>query len=71
VSYVLGHDEHGHPITAAVGCSGTIQTSNSGHEGEDNIRAVFNASYSDPGAGTLPPLTASDEVVLEEGDVSP
>ena len=71
VSYVLGHDEHGHPLSASTGCTGTIQTSASGHEGEDNIHAVFNASYSDPGAGTLPPLTASDQVVLEEGQVSP
>jgi len=71
VSYVLGHDTHGHPLSASTGCSGTIQTSASGHEGEDNIRAVFNASYSDPGAGDLPPLTDTDEVVLEQGEVSP
>ena len=71
VSYVLGHDTHGHPLSASTGCSGTIQTSASGHEGLPNIRAVFNASYTDAGSGNLPPLTDNDEVVLEEGDVSP
>ena len=71
VSYVLGHDTHGHPLSASTGCTGTIQTSASGHEGLPNIRAVFNATYADPGAGSLPPLTDNDEVVLEEGDVSP
>jgi len=71
VSYVLGHDTHGHPLSASVGCSGTITTSASGHEGEENIRAVFNASYTDPGAGALPPLSDNDQVVLEQGQVSP
>src|SRR3954453_18046058 len=27
VTYVLGHDQHGHPITTALGCTGTITTS--------------------------------------------
>ena len=32
VTYILGHDNHGHPLTAATGCSGTITTSiPSGH----------------------------------------
>ena len=65
VAYILGHDDHGHPLTASAGCTGTITTSASGHEGLPNIRAVFNASYTDaPTDPDVPPLTASDEVVL-------
>jgi cytochrome c len=26
VAYILGHDEHGHPLNSTAGCSGTIQT---------------------------------------------
>ena len=65
VAYILGHDDHGHPLTASTGCSGTITTSAAGHEGEENLRAVFNASYTDaPTDPDVPPLTGSDEVVI-------
>ena len=66
VTYVLGHDQHGHPITTAFGCTGTITTSvPSGHDpATDNLRAVFDAAYTDAGSGNLPPLTGTDEVVL-------
>jgi cytochrome c len=65
VSYVLGHDNHGHPLSASSGCSGTITTSAAGHEGLPNIRAVFAASYTDTPPEGAPPLSGSDEVVLE------
>jgi PKD repeat protein len=63
VTYVLGHDQHGHPITTAFGCTGTITTSvPSGHNpATDNLRAVFDAQYTDTGN---PPLTGTAEVVL-------
>ncbi|MFE9204635.1 PQQ-dependent sugar dehydrogenase [Micromonospora sp. NPDC007230] len=66
VTYVLGHDSHGHPQTTANGCTGSIQTTvPSGHDPEkDNLTAVFVASYTDPGGNGLPALTGSDEVVL-------
>ncbi len=66
VTYILGHDTHGHPQTSATGCSGTIQTSHpEGHEGEDNLAGVFNASYTDPGSDVgTPPVTGRAEVVL-------
>jgi cytochrome c len=65
VNYILGHDQHGHPLSGSLGCEGTITTSAAGHEGEDNIRAVFNASYTDePVEEGVPPLTGSDEVVI-------
>lgn len=65
VSYILGHDEHGHPLTSASGCSGTIQTFvDTGHAGASNLRGVFSATYTDVPGGGLPPLSGSDEVVL-------
>jgi cytochrome c len=65
VTYILGHDEHGHPLSTASGCSGTIQTSiDPGHGSGDNLRGVFVAEYTDPGAEGVPALTGSDEVVL-------
>ncbi len=67
VTYILGHDEHGHPQTTASGCTGSIVTTvPSGHDpGEDDLTAVFVAEYTDPGGEGLPPLSGRDEVVLE------
>ncbi|MGH3356694.1 MAG: PQQ-dependent sugar dehydrogenase [Nocardioidaceae bacterium] len=67
VTYILGHDQHGHPQSTASGCSGSIETTvPSGHDPEtDDLTAVFNASYTDPGAEGVPPLSGEDEVVLE------
>jgi cytochrome c len=65
VSYILGHDEHGHPLSSTSGCSGTIQTFvDTGHAGASNLRGVFSATYTDSPEGGLPPLSGSDEVVL-------
>jgi cytochrome c len=67
VTYVLGHDTHGHPQTTASGCTGTIETTvPEGHDPEvDDLSAVFVAEYTDLGVGDLPALTGTDEVVLE------
>jgi cytochrome c len=66
VTYILGHDDHGHPLTTASGCTGTIETTvPSGHDPVgDELSAVFVAEYTDPGGDGLPSLTGSDEVVL-------
>ncbi|WP_205800531.1 hypothetical protein [Micromonospora thermarum] len=66
VTYVLGHDDHGHPQTTANGCTGSIQTTlPSGHDPEhDNLTGVFVASYTDAGGDGLPTLTGRDQVVL-------
>ncbi|MGH3714360.1 MAG: PQQ-dependent sugar dehydrogenase [Micromonosporaceae bacterium] len=66
VTYILGHDTHGHPQTTASGCSGSIQTTvPSGHDpAHDNLTGVFVASYTDPGGDGLPSLTGTDQVVL-------
>jgi cytochrome c len=70
VTYVLGHDDHGHPLTTAFGCTGSITTTvPSGHDpSTDDLNGVFVAEYTDEGSGNLPPLTGSDQVVLEPGD---
>ncbi|UCM86953.1 PQQ-dependent sugar dehydrogenase [Streptomyces marincola] len=66
VTYILGHDDHGHPQTSATGCSGTIQTTDpEGHDPhEDNLFGVFDATYTDPGGDGLPPVTGSAQVIL-------
>jgi cytochrome c len=61
VQYILGHDQHGHPISTATGCSGSIATTAPGHGPGDDLFAVFVASYTDTGT---PPQTGTDEVVL-------
>ncbi|KAB8171015.1 carbohydrate-binding protein [Streptomyces sp. 3MP-14] len=66
VTFILGHDSHGHPQTSATGCSGTLQTLADGeHDPNANIFGVWNAEYTDSGAGDAPPLTGSDEVVSQ------
>ena len=65
MTYILGHDEHGHPLSTTAGCTGTIPTFlDGGHAGAGNLTAVFVAEYTDLGAPGVPPLTGSDEVVI-------
>jgi len=64
--YILGHDEHGHPITTATGCSGTITTTSPGHGEGDNLFAVFVAEYTDaPSDPGTPPQTGTAQVILD------
>ena len=66
VTYILGHDNHGHPQTTTSGCTGTITTTvPEGHDpATDNLSGVFSASYTDAGDGGTGPLTGTAEVVL-------
>ncbi|WP_033443544.1 PQQ-dependent sugar dehydrogenase [Saccharothrix sp. NRRL B-16314] len=53
LSYVLGHDSHGHKLTEATGCSGTVQTPQDGeHDPNANIFGVWDAEYTDTGGIT-------------------
>jgi cytochrome c len=62
VTYILGHAQHGHPLSTANGCTGSIQTFlDGGHTGAEGLTAVFVASYTDSGN---PPQTGTDQVVL-------
>ena len=67
VTYILGHDTHGHPLTTAFGCTGTIQTTlPGGHDpAMDDLSGVFVAQYTDAPGADLPALSGEDEVVLE------
>jgi cytochrome c len=48
VTYILGHDQHGHPLSTAAGCTGSITTFvDAGHAGAPNLTAVFVAEYTD------------------------
>jgi glucose/arabinose dehydrogenase/PKD repeat protein len=50
LTYVLGHDSHGHQITSVDGCSGSITIPVDGeHDDAANIFAVFDAQYTDAG----------------------
>ncbi|KOV87418.1 glycosyl hydrolase [Streptomyces sp. NRRL WC-3618] len=66
VTFILGHDSHGHPQTSANGCSGTIQTSaDGGHDPNANIFGVIDAQYTDLGGGGQAPLTTHDQNVVQ------
>ncbi|MFI2236305.1 PQQ-dependent sugar dehydrogenase [Streptomyces chrestomyceticus] len=66
VTHILGHDNHGHPVTSATGCSGTLQTSaDNEHDPNANIFGVFDAEYTDRGANGQPPLTTHDQAVTQ------
>ncbi|MCX5188643.1 PQQ-dependent sugar dehydrogenase [Streptomyces sp. NBC_00268] len=66
VTFILGHDSHGHPLTSANGCSGTLQTSaDGGHDQDANIFGVLDAEYTDGGGGGQAPLTTHDQNVLQ------
>ena len=61
VTYVLGHDQHGHQITSTTGCSGSITVPTDGeHDDAANIFAIFDAKYTDNGG-----LVGSTQVKLQ------
>ncbi|HEU4426824.1 MAG TPA: ThuA domain-containing protein, partial [Pilimelia sp.] len=54
MTYILGHDSHGHPITSKAGCSGTLTIPPDGeHDEAANIFGVFDAEYTDNGGLTV------------------
>jgi cytochrome c len=66
VEYILGHDDHGHPLSRTTGCEGVIETpADEGHGLDAGIFGVVNASYTDAGAEGVPALTGSDESILQ------
>ncbi|MFI8194340.1 PQQ-dependent sugar dehydrogenase [Streptomyces sp. NPDC085946] len=66
VTFVLGHDTHGHPLTSANGCTGTLRTSaDGGHDEDANIFGVIDAEYTDGGGGGQAALTSHDQNVAQ------
>jgi cytochrome c len=64
VEYLLGHDQHSHPISETSGCTGQFEATAGDHAGQPNIFAVFGASYEDEGIDGQGQLTGSAEVIL-------
>ncbi|WP_041322586.1 ThuA domain-containing protein [Saccharomonospora viridis] len=67
VEYILGHDNHGHPLSRASGCEGVIETpADEGHGLDAHIFGVIDARYTDNGgAEGVPALTGSDQNILQ------
>jgi hypothetical protein len=66
LTYLLGHDSHGHEITSRTGCSGTLPIPTDGeHDTAANLYAVFDASYTDLGANGVPALTTHNQRTLQ------
>ncbi|MFE1009681.1 PQQ-dependent sugar dehydrogenase [Streptomyces sp. NPDC058794] len=66
VTFIIGHDSHGHPQTSATGCTGTLQTLADGeHDPNANIFGVIDAEYTDNGANGQPALTTHDQHITQ------
>jgi glucose/arabinose dehydrogenase/PKD repeat protein len=66
LTYVLGHDSHGHPITSRMGCTGSIAIPVDGeHDAAANLFGVFDAEYTDLGANGQPALTTHAQITLQ------
>jgi cytochrome c len=66
MNYVLGHDSHAHAITSQNGCTGSIATPLDGeHEVSANLFGVWDAEYTDNGAGGVPPITTHAQSVTQ------
>ena len=58
VTFVLGHDTHGHAQASSNGCSGVLPTEANDVSHGPNTFGVISASYTDGGGGGgVPPLT--------------
>ncbi|MBX9421435.1 PQQ-dependent sugar dehydrogenase [Streptomyces lateritius] len=66
ITFVVGHDSHGHPQTSTTGCTGTLQTLADGeHDPNANIFGVIDAEYTDKGANGQPALTTHDQHIAQ------
>ncbi|MEV7084918.1 ThuA domain-containing protein [Streptomyces sp. NPDC093085] len=66
VRYILGHDNHGHPITSTTGCEGTITApADTEHDPNANIFGVIDAEYTDGGGGGQAPITSHGQAQLQ------
>ena len=67
VTFVLGHDNHGHAESTATGCSGTLSTSAEDVSHGGNVFGVISASYTDLGGpGGVPALTTVDQATIRQ-----
>ena len=62
VTFVLGHDTHGHAEASTTGCTGVLPTLEEDVSHGGNVYGVISASYTDlGGAGGVPALTTVDQ----------
>jgi PKD repeat protein len=62
VTFVLGHDTHGHAEATTTGCTGTLPTLAEDVSHGGNVFGVISASYTDTGgAGGVPALTTVEQ----------
>jgi hypothetical protein len=66
VSFVLGHDTHGHGETSTTGCTGTLPTPADGadHAG-GYLYGGISATYTDLGGGGQPVLTTVGQTTIQ------
>jgi PKD repeat protein len=66
VTFVLGHDGHGHGAGSTTGCTGVLQSPADGadHAG-GYLYGGISASYTDLGGGGQPPLTTIGQTVVQ------
>ncbi|SBT49317.1 ThuA domain-containing protein [Micromonospora narathiwatensis] len=66
VTFVLGHDEHGHGEANQFGCSGVLPTEADDASHGGYIYGVISASYTDKGANGQPPLTTVAQQIVQD-----
>jgi PKD repeat protein/glucose/arabinose dehydrogenase len=65
VTFVLGHDTHGHAEASTTGCTGTLPTLAEDVSHGGNVFGIISASYTDlGGAPGVPALTAVDQAPI-------
>ena len=66
VTFVLGHDTHGHAQDTVQGCSGVFQTDPDDASHGGNVFGVISASYTDNPQGAAPALTTVSQIQLRQ-----
>ncbi len=61
VTFVLGHDTHGHAEESTTGCVGFLNTDPEDVAHGGNVFGVISASYTDKGANGAPALTTTSQ----------
>ena len=67
VTFVLGHDEHGHAEQSTNGCTGILSTDPEDVAHGGNVFGVISASYTDKGStGGVPSLSTTSQVQIRQ-----
>ncbi|MEV1288799.1 ThuA domain-containing protein [Micromonospora sp. NPDC049679] len=66
VTFVLGHDGHGHPDSSTTGCTGTLATpADGGDHAGGYLYGGISATYTDLGANGQPALTTVGQATVQ------